>query len=911
MEVVTGALPSLLRKLGDLLVGEYRLHKGVKGEILFLQAELQSMHGALEKISGTPADRLDVQDRIWARDVRELSYDVDDTIDAFLVHGIAVAQARGGGFKKHIDRSLHLLTRLGLRRKVAAEIRGIKSRVVEVSSRHERYRITAGGAAAPRVDPRLWAQRTAAAELVGIDEARDEMIGALVEVQGDGGRIVSVVGFGGLGKTTLARVVYQRLRARFDCSAFVTVSRDPDMQRLFQDMFYQLAQKNSARTNVVDEIGEFLQRKRYFIVLDDIWDISVWRMIRCALPDDNGGYRIITTTRNFNVAEQIGGAYKLKPLSFHNSKILLYRRIFGNEDKGKCPNQQLADVSDRILKKCAGVPLAIITIASLLASKGENKLEWYKVYNSVGTGLENNLDVSNMRMILSLSYYDMPSYLRTCLLYLSVFPEDYKIDKVRLIEMWMAEGFVQCGKQGQSLFDAGEIYFNDLINRSIIQPIYDSYSGLIEGCRVHDMVLDLIRSLSSEENFATVLNGMDCISPSTTIRRLSLQNGNEDNSVTRSLQQVRSVFVFPSSIGKIPGLESFRVLRVLSLQGCELRPQGYSLKHLGNLFHLRYLGLRSTHIAQLPEEIGNMRFLQTLDVRHNNIPSLPSNVVQLKKLMFLHTDWSTRVPNGIGNLTCLERLLLRIDSSSSMDIIDELGQLTEMRVLRIVFDEWDDNDKVSECLCKLQKLTSLYIEVIHGQRSIGGLDAWVAPPHHLCRLDTRRSCWFSALPAWMNPSLVPNLSFLWIAVRELQQEGLDILGRLPALRSLDLEVDHESLEIHGRFSVGAGSFPSLVHCKLWGFVRPLVFQQGAMPKLRELYLDLFLSTAVCEARETDSSDGGGLDLMGLGSLPLLQDVVVEFRSSQGASMEDVEQAKSAMGRATETHPNHPRLCILL
>ncbi|KAJ1276414.1 hypothetical protein BS78_05G212900 [Paspalum vaginatum] len=673
--------------------------------------------------------------------------------------GTETGQAQARGFKKHIDRSLDLLTRLRLRRKVATEIRGIKSRVVEVASRHERYRITGGGVAAPRVetDPRLWAQPTAAAELVGIDEARDEVIRALVEVEGNGvskqqGRIVSVVGFGGLGKTSLARVVYQRLRAQFDCSAFVSVSRDPDMQRLFQDMFYQLAQKNNARTNVIDEISEFLQSKRYFIVLDDIWDISVWRMIRCALPDDNAGYRIITTTRNFNVAEQIGGAYKLKPLSFHNSKILLYRRIFGNENKGKCPDEQLADVSDRILKKCAGVPLAVVTIASLLASKGGNKIEWYKVYNSVGTGLENNLDVSNMRMILSLSYYDMPSHLRACLLYLSVFPEDYKIDKVRLIEMWIAEGFVQCGKQGQSLFEAGEIYFNDLINRSIIQPICDWYSGLVEGCRVHDMVLDLIRSLSSEENFVTVLNGVDHISPSTTIRRLSLQNGSEDHSVTRSLKQVRSVFVFPSSIGKMPGLESFRILRVLALQGCEV-PQGHNLRHLGNLFHLRYLGLRSTHIAQLPEEIGNMRFLQTLDVRHNKISSLPSNVVQLKQLMFLHIDWSTRVPNGIGNLTCLERLLLRIDNSSSMDIVDELGQLTELRVLRIVFDEWDD-DKVAECLCKLQKLMSLYIEVIHGQRSIGGLDAWVAP-HHLCRLDTRRSCWFSALPAWMNPSLVP------------------------------------------------------------------------------------------------------------------------------------------------------------
>ena len=140
--------------------------------------------------------------------------------------------------------------------------------------------------------------------------------------------------------------------------------------------------------------------------------------MRCALPDNNSRYRIITTTRNVNVAEEIGGAYELKPLCLQDSRMLLYRRIFHNEDKDKCPDEQLAEVSDRMLKKCAGVPLAVII----------KILEWYEVYNCVGTGLENNQDVRNMRNILSLSYYDMPSHLRTCFLYLSAFPEDYIIN---------------------------------------------------------------------------------------------------------------------------------------------------------------------------------------------------------------------------------------------------------------------------------------------------------------------------------------------------------------------------------------------------------------------------------------------------------------------------------------------------
>ncbi|XP_022684600.1 putative disease resistance protein At1g59780 [Setaria italica] len=201
MEVVTGALLSLLPKLGDLLVGEYKLQKGVKGEIMFLQAELESMKAALEKLSEAPADWLDRQDKIWARDVRELSYDIEDSIDTFMVRGRGNEQAKG--FKKYIDRSLDLLTRFKFRHKIATEIRGIKGRVIEVCDRRERYKIDSVVAQGVKttVDPRLLGQYTKETELVGIDEARDEVSKILVEGNEEvSDKIVSIVGFGGLGK---------------------------------------------------------------------------------------------------------------------------------------------------------------------------------------------------------------------------------------------------------------------------------------------------------------------------------------------------------------------------------------------------------------------------------------------------------------------------------------------------------------------------------------------------------------------------------------------------------------------------------------------------------------------------------------------------------------------------------------
>nr|XP_034570179.1 disease resistance protein RGA5-like [Setaria viridis] len=594
----------------------------------------------------------------------------------------------------------------------------------------------------------------------------------------------------------------------------------------------------------------------------------------------------------------------MKPLCLESSRKLLYGRIFGNgnkdnnEDIVKYPDNELAEVSERILKKCAGVPLAIVTMASLLACKARNKMEWYEVYNSVGTGLENNLDVENMRKILSFSYYELPCYLRACLLYLSMFPEDYEIDKYRLINMWIGEGFIQCEKVGKSLFELGEKYFNELINRSMIQPIHDSLDDMLLSCRVHDMVLDLIRSLSSEENFITVLSNMGRTSPSNTIRRLSLQNGQESHvmaQATWSLQHARSVVVFPAAVSLVPPLDCCRVLRVLDLEDCHLSQANSSLKYLGNLHHLRYLGLRGTGVSQLPEEIGNLQLLQTLDVRGTEIFRLPLSVVQLRKLMCLYIDWFTRIPNGIGNLTCLEQLSwLHIDDST-INIIEDLGQLTELRQLYIQLNKW--NDKLLECLCKLQKMQELVITVYPCQRSIGGLDAWVAP-RHLRKLDTLHTCWFSTLPAWVNPSLLPDLTKLDIAVRELHQVDLEILGRLPALRFLKLKVDNKNLGILVGFVVGAGAFPCLVFCVFHQFVWPVVFQQGAMPRLRDLIFSRFY---LREARGIACNDGS-LNL-GLGNLPSLQVVIAQLQCD-GAGKEEAEQAKATLTHEVEMHPNH-------
>ncbi|KAL6654686.1 hypothetical protein ACP70R_008151 [Stipagrostis hirtigluma subsp. patula] len=910
MEFATGALGSLLPKLAQLLKDEYNLQKGVRKDIEFLERELKSMHAALLVVGEVPPKQLTKLVRIWAKDVRELSYDMEDIVDAFLVRVEGPDPPSKKSAKKFIKKMFKVVTKGTTRHQIAEEIKDIKERVKEVAERRDRYKVDAISPAKTTIDPRIKALHTKAADLVGISEAREEVITLLKveDMSTQQQRIVSIVGFGGLGKTTLARAVLDKIKVHFNCTAFVSVSQNFNMKKFFMDMFYELDKEKHSyiyssgmgEEQLIDIVKQFLSiNKRYFIIVDDLWNIPDWDLIKCAFPHDNDGYRIIVTTRISAVAEHVGRFYKMKHLSLDNSRILLYSRVFGNEDNGKCPDEQLAEVSDRILKKCDGVPLAIITIASMLASKKRDKKVWEHVCSSIGTGLEKNSPgVEDMRKILSMSYYDMPPYLRTCMLYLSVFPEDHEIDKHKLMWKWIAESFIQCEEEGWAQYEMAESYLNELVNRSMVQPIYDEYdSSMIQACRVHDMVLDLICSISSEENFATIPNSVHRTSPAEKIRKLSLQNGKTDHNiswVSTSMQQVRSVVAFGPSIQLMPTLESFRVLRVLDLEGCDLS-QGYSLKYLGNLLHLRYLGLQGTKINQLPEEIGNLRFLQTLDVENNKNGCLPTTITQLSNLRRLRISVSMTVPNGIGTLTSLEELSgVSIDRGSRSCIIKELSRLTELKVLYINFYDIDGEDSrnksLVEWLNKLEKMRILYLCFYYRGWN---LDGWVyGAPLHLRSLVLRGRL-LSRLPAWLNPSQVPCLSYLDICVREVQQEGLEILGSLPALRCLILY-----LEVPGRFVVGAGSFPCLVRYGLWGGEGHVVlFQQGAMLKLTSLLLWI----SVRETRETN----GGFDL-GPENLPSLQHVEVGLRPG-GASKEEVQEAKAAVRRAIEIHPNHPTL----
>jgi hypothetical protein len=279
MELAMGALGALAPKLADLLNNEYVKQKGLKPDIEALSRELVMMHAALVDVSRVPREQLPEVDKVWARRVRELAYDTDDAIDTFVLlsRGRGPAAADLNVFKKMGRKAIDIAKNLKGRHQLADRVKGIKNLSKELADLCARYRLNSTAAnptVSESVDPRLLNMYKTEAELVGIEEPRDEVIRRLT----DGGsektlKIVSIVGFGGLGKTAVAKTVHDRLKKQFDCSAFVSVGRNPQLtgvlvkllEKLDKDKYSDIKTTRWEVERLSDELHEFLQDRRSVI----------------------------------------------------------------------------------------------------------------------------------------------------------------------------------------------------------------------------------------------------------------------------------------------------------------------------------------------------------------------------------------------------------------------------------------------------------------------------------------------------------------------------------------------------------------------------------------------------------------------------------------------------------------------
>ncbi|KAF8725380.1 hypothetical protein HU200_019897 [Digitaria exilis] len=584
----TGVMNSLLSKLSTLLSDKYNLLKGVRRDIEFLNGELLEMNAALQKL--TDMEKLDGQNKVWRDKIREMAYDIEDCIDIFMHHHDS-DDKQDGLFHK----TARKIRKLRVRYRIASEIQKLKARVAEQSQSRNRYKIeeSTSKITAVEVDPRLPALFEESKRLVGIDVPREKITKLLMEEDdSDSGqrKVVSIVGFGGLGKTTVAKQVYEEIKVKFECKAFVSVSRSPDIPKILKGIL-----SGDGLSLVMMLMPRVQLFRRYLIVIDDLWSIEAWNTIECALVKNTNGSRVIKTTRKHEVAKACctgfpEHVYHMEPLSDLHSRWLFFKRVFGTENS--CP-EEFRQISADMLRKCKGVPLAIISIASLLAIKTRDVDTWEKILKSLGSEVDTNPNLNWMRHVLSLSYNDLDPELKTCLLYLASYPEDYAIERSDLLNKWIAEGFIR-ERRGLELEEAAESRFNELINRSMIEPVYRYSDANMSHCRVHDLMLDLIISKCREENFVTIIDGQFIsMNEASQARRVSHQSGNRDIALAVeriSGPHVRSYISFPAA-DCIPPLSKFEHLRILDMMGrySDRENMCVDLSAINQPFLLRYL----------------------------------------------------------------------------------------------------------------------------------------------------------------------------------------------------------------------------------------------------------------------------------------------------------------------------------
>ncbi|XP_022683489.1 disease resistance protein RPM1 [Setaria italica] len=860
-----GVMNPLLGRLGSLLEREDVNLQGVHRQVIFLREELRSMSTTLEMVSESEEASLQVKE--WMGQLRELSYDVEDCIDIFM-HRLGHVATCNGFIQKIISKVITLKAHYH----IGIQINELKERVMEVSDRRKRYKIDPSTLSPKSVaiDPRLPALYEEADRLVGIDRQIDKLVqwlndGISLHTQR---KVVSIVGFGGLGKTTLANQVFQKVQSQFNCTAFVSMTRSPNVTKILSDTLLQFLKsspitedqnqhiarlqedlylKTLEYSQLVKMNRDYLQNKRYLVIIDDLWSKQAWKEVQCAFPQNNNASKIITTTRIEDVAKYCSIPHKeyiypMMPLDSDDSKSLFLKRIFYHKDD--CP-LELKEVTDDILRKCHGLPLAIVNIASLLATKPICKREWERVRNSLGSANEQDHQLELVKRILFLSYSDLPHYLKICFLDLSIFPEDHVIGRLCLIRKWIAEGFI-AEQQGQRLEDTAENYFGELINRNMIEPVGTDYSGRPRACRVHDIMFDLIISLSVKENFVTIMDNHKLTPSVNKIRRLSLQGNCAEQSLwlgANSLSQVRSFTVF-GDVGKIPSLLNFHILRVLDIQNCPTL-EDRDIENIGSLSHLRYISLYNSNIGKIPSQIGRLQHLQTLDLRATRIKELPATIAQLHQLVRLCVPNGVGLPNGIGDMTALEELSMLDASKNSPEVVQQLGNLTKLKVLGI---KWCGDNAINDEGSFKKSLISSFSNL--GERNL-----------HSLRIDTTERCSmdflfdslcprpchvqmssnipiFTRLPKWI--SYLSVLTNLVIFIEEVGGGDVDVLKDLPALRCLQIfttEYPQESLTISPNGFQCLEDFhfrPSMYMKKKKGMMS-LIFEAGAMPRLNRLW----------------------------------------------------------------------------
>ncbi|XP_057513355.1 putative disease resistance RPP13-like protein 1 [Actinidia eriantha] len=705
-EIFLAAFITLLfEKLGS---GELRNFARREG----IHTALKKWTRMLEEIEAVLADAEEKQItergiQMWLEDLEDLAYDLDDVLDDIATEALRRKLMHQEASTSKV-RALIPTCCTSLRPSTLLSDFRMKSKLDEITTRLENlfelgrgFGLQKGAAVASARD----SQRRETSSLIhepclyGRDEDKKAIMKLLLSDQVSNTKVgvVPIVGMPGVGKTTLAQIVYDDITEgkgkHFDIKVWVCVSDNFDIMRVTKAILVSVTSRTcdfEELDQVQVQLKKSLAGKKFLIVLDDVWNKNPrdWSKLKSPFIDGAQGSKVIVTTRDINVADMMGTVeyHHLKQLSDDDCWSVFSQLAFKNLRMNEYPN--LVSIGRKIVAKCGGLPLAATTLGGLLRGKSRDS-DWEDVLNTKMWDLEE----SDILPALRISYYHLPSHLKKCFAYCSILPNDYEFEENELVLLWMAEGFIQKPKGEEQIEDLGCEYFRELLARSFFQP---SSSGERSLFVMHDLINALAQyvarricfrledNLKNNERYKDIQkarhssymrNRFDGIKKFETFReaknlRTFLPCGSRD----------QWVYYYLTSKVPLDLLPKLGCLRVLSLRSYKI---GELSSKVGKLKHVRYIDLSNAMIKRLPESLGTLYNLQTLILKDClNLEKLPrdmGNLINLRHLDITGADSLQEMPSKMGKLTNLQTLSNYIISKGDGPMIRELGTLIHLR----------------------------------------------------------------------------------------------------------------------------------------------------------------------------------------------------------------------------------------